>query len=234
MNNSIPYIFCHNDEDNSFKKSDEDYLQIALKHFVEEKNYWSMKSLLNVYNNNSFLVVKCLCVALRRLIETQDFSGLCETLIDIDAEFVSLMDIKITVLHRFIKTGDFEGMKMFLLTFPNQSEITAIINDTSCYNVYYGSALHSAVQHHHLEECECFGSRNTCEKKIPRPNRKKIVEFLLENGANIYLEDYYNETPYEKAIRQCSINTNPATEVSGLVYFDKNITPSIKNPNITF
>lgn len=214
--------------------SDEDFLRIALKYLLQMGYFGKMEELLKLYSDGSFLLDDHLVVALRRFIATGDFKGMF-VILDVDEYYPNENDRLVRTLHRFIITGDFDGLKMYSSTFT-QDKITALINDTSCYDTHYGSALHDAVCHNHPDDCGCHHLEDDmdvvkCGKKTIIPYRKEIVEFLLENGADVKLENYYKETPYDKIINEEGFFSDPVLEVTDLVFFDENITPRIKNTN---
>lgn len=219
--------------------SDEDFLRVVLEYLLKMGYFGKMEELLKLYSGGSFFLDEHLIVALRRFIATGDFKGMFVILGMNENDRLVLTinenDLLVRTLHRFVITGDFDGLKMYSSTFT-QDKLTALINDTSCHDTYYGSALHEAVCHNHPDDCGCRYLKDDtgivkCGKKTIVPFRKEIAEFLLANGADVRLENYYNETPYDKITNNEGFFADPVLEVIDLVFFDENITPRIKNTN---
>ncbi|MEM0354262.1 MAG: hypothetical protein QXW79_01635 [Thermoplasmata archaeon] len=112
-----------------------------------------------------------------------------------------------------IKEGNFESIKQTLEPLSIE-ERALVINKRSCEN-WEGTALHLAVRHAHVKKCLCHTYFNQAEDAPNHdrvtPFRREITRFLLENGADPDLEDYYGLTPMETAVA-VSLFSSPAPE----------------------
>lgn len=133
-----------------------------------------------------------------------------------------MMDFKSKVYQQFIiqihdaiKRGELKKLKEMLKPF-SKKEKRKIINNNEIYNLYYSTALHSAIRHYH-NDCECNDNWDKCDKKHEVPNKEEIVIFLLQSGADVTIVDYYKNTPYDHCISDHIYWSDPAPELAKYV-----------------
>ncbi len=111
-------------------------------------------------------------------------------------------------IHEAIRSVQLERVVELINAFPS------MLNDSSCYEAYYGTPLHTAVRYQHdKERCTCISSfhcivRN--EKQERLEERLAIVSFLLaQKNINLSIKDYYGETAKESAMNNDALLSDP-------------------------
>lgn len=117
------------------------------------------------------------------------------------------------LLHDYITSGELELVKNFLETKTTDDRIE-LLNDTTVYSSYFGTTLHCAFYSPDGLCCscnlkQCTGDRDgcltncdvaykygrvgktCCRKFVRRFDKRKMIIYLLEQGADPLVEDYY-------------------------------------------
>ncbi|MEM3063410.1 MAG: ankyrin repeat domain-containing protein [Nitrososphaerota archaeon] len=122
-------------------------------------------------------------------------------------------DFNYDTFYRDIREGNFESIKQTLESLPPENRADVI--NKRLYENWFGTALHLAVRHAHVEKCQCHlyldGAEYVSNHDRVTPYRREITRFLLENGADPELEDYYGLTPLETSVAN-SLFSSPAPE----------------------